>query len=120
MTPTFTEIRLTDMTFFARHGVHPREKLLGNVFKADVWVKAVLKPEAWQNDQLVGTLDYSQIWQIVSEEMDKPSQLLEHLAQRIVSRLMTLPGLLQGEITLRKENPPFGGNCREVSVTFAF
>jgi 7,8-dihydroneopterin aldolase/epimerase/oxygenase len=120
MTPAFTQIRLSDMTFYARHGVHAQEKIRGNVFKADVWVKAELKPEAWWEDELSGTLDYSLIWQVVSEEMDQPAQLLEHLAQRIVSRLKTLPGVIQGEITLRKENPPFGGNCREVSVTFAF
>ena len=120
MTPDFTHIRLTDMRSYARHGVHPDEKKRGNVFKADVWVKAALKPEAWWNDELSGTLDYSLIWQVLEEEMEQPSQLLEHLAQRIVSRLKALPGVMQGEITLRKENPPFGGNCREVSVTFAF
>jgi dihydroneopterin aldolase len=46
-----------------------------------------------------------------------PSNLIEHVAGRILARLRRdFPLILTLEIRLAKRNPPFGGDIREAAV----
>jgi dihydroneopterin aldolase len=45
------------------------------------------------------------------------SKLLEHVAQRIINRVFKeLPGVKSLEVTVAKQNPPIGGDVREVCI----
>ena len=49
--------------------------------------------------------------------MDIPSKLLEHVAGRILQRLFdNFPSISRIHLTLTKENPPMGADCREAGV----
>ena len=49
--------------------------------------------------------------------MDIPSKLLEHVAGRILQRLFDdFSSISRIRLTLTKENPPMGADCREAGV----
>ena len=73
--------------------------------------------KAAQTDCLEDTVDYVSIYAIVKEEMAIPSNLIEHVAHRIVRHIRAdFPSIKVIEIRLAKQNPPFGGDLREVAV----
>jgi 7,8-dihydroneopterin aldolase/epimerase/oxygenase len=79
---------LTGMVFYGRHGVRPAERELGNRFTVDVELEADLS-EARRSDWLQDTINYSTIYQFVAEEVEgEPCQLLEALADRILTRIL--------------------------------
>jgi dihydroneopterin aldolase len=57
----------------------------------------------------------------VKEEMATPSNLLEHVAGRIVQRLkQTFPAIDKVEIRLAKNNPPVSGEIEEAAVVIKY
>ena len=49
--------------------------------------------------------------------MDTPSKLLEHVAKRIVNRLLAIPFSIQEiDVAVSKLNPPINGNVERVTV----
>lgn len=53
--------------------------------------------------------------------MNIPSLLLEHVIRRIASRLLNdFPAVSEIRITLDKQNPPMGADCKEVGVEATF
>ncbi len=88
------KIELSDMHFYAYHGVLDQERKVGNHF--------TLQLAAW-----------TQV-----EKMAHPSQLLEHVVGRISRRLYAeYPRLLRLSLTLTKDNPPFPGDVTSASFT---
>jgi len=111
-----TQIELREMIFHAYHGVLQQEKMVGNTFIVNLLVIADLS-NAIQSDRLEDTIDYSQIFSLVKDEMSIPSQLLEHVGGRIVHSLKEKFPIIK-EITLRlsKLNPPFSGEVHSASI----
>jgi len=108
-------IRLEDIVVRAYHGVLPEERTQGNWFVVNVTLTTPAMP-AIQTDRLEDTLDYAQVYQVVKREMAQPSQLLEHVAGRIVRALMdTFPGV-GVSVQVRKQHPPVGGDVAWSSV----
>lgn len=110
-------ILLEDMRFFARHGVLEEERVAGNYFTADLKMEVSLAAAA-ESDHLVDTLNYGTAYDIVRKEMEIPSNLLEHLAKRILDALFDEFGrqLVSTEIRLSKLNPPLGGEVNKATV----
>lgn len=109
-------IALEGLEFHAFHGVYPHERESGNWFEADIFVETTF-PESVQDD-LSKTVNYETLYQVVKEEMEKPSRLLETVAEKIVARVLKeLPSVEQVEIKIAKLNPPIGGKCRKASLT---
>ena len=64
-----------------------------------------------------GTVSYADLYESIKAEMDIPSKLLEHVAGRILQRLFdNFPSISRIHLTLTKENPPIGADCREAGV----
>jgi dihydroneopterin aldolase len=103
------KIILKNMVFRGRHGVHPAERELGQRFEVDVELSLDLS-QAMSSDALTATVDYSQAYTIVREEVEgRQYQLLEALAGAILRRLMAdLPvhGVL---VRVRKPQVPLNG-----------
>ena len=115
---TSGKIALKGIKFNAFHGVYEEERIQGNDFEVDVTVSTDFSPEALTEDNLMGTLDYEEIYRCISEEMDSSSYLLEHVAYRIAQRLMKEFSQIQDvEIKVSKFNPPIGGPCEKTEVT---
>lgn len=115
-----TSVTLRKMRFFAYHGVAEQERVVGNQFEVTVKLYAPMR-EAMEHDALDGTVDYSQVYALVAEEMKKPSLLLENVAWRIVSavksRFLQVTG---GEVVITKLTPPFKCDMQGVDVAVEF
>ena len=104
------------MKFYAYHGVLEQERRVGNTFVVDLTLTATLE-KAVQSDQLEDTINYAEVYELTKQEMNIPSQLLEHVAGRICRALRHhFPQIEQIEIRVSKLNPPFGGDVHSASV----
>lgn len=113
---TSSHILLPQMSFHARHGVMPQERLVGARFTVSIEA-AVRFDEALLTDRLEGTVSYADIHQAVKEEMAIPSALLEHVAGRIARRLFhDFPLIDALKIELMKQNPPMGADIPAAGV----
>ncbi|PKQ70362.1 dihydroneopterin aldolase [Raineya orbicola] len=109
-------ISLEEMEFFAYHGFYEEEQKIGNKYSVDVYIEADVS-KAVYSDKLADTLNYEAVYQIVAEEMQKPTRLLEHIAQRIIdSILQHFSMATKVSVAVSKFNPPVGGVCRKAKV----
>lgn len=111
-----TEIFLEGLAFYAFHGVYQAEADLGNHFEVDLYIGFFEKGLS-KEDNLANTLDYVLAYQIVKQEMEIRSQLLEHVADRIgIALLDKFKEIEFVKIKISKINPPLSGLCKRVSV----
>lgn len=104
-------ITLTDLRFHAFHGVIPQERLTGNDYSVSLRIGYPVR-EACLSDGVDDTLNYASVYDIVSQEMNVPSKLLERVAFRIADRLFRKFNLITVlDVKLNKLNPPFGADC---------
>ena len=111
-----TSIFLDDVRFHAFHGVMPQERAVGADFT--VWLKVGYDfVKAAENDDLTDTISYADLYEVVRAEMDKPSQLLEYVALRIVKAVAARwPRIDTIDLRLAKDNPPMGADCKGAGV----
>lgn len=110
------KIILENMEFYAYHGVLPHESELGNTFVIRLEME-VDTQKAGTTDHLDDTVNYQLIYNAIRKQMDIPSKLLEHAAQRIVDKLINkFPRILHLKLSLSKLNPPLGGKVDRVTV----
>lgn len=109
-------ISLEGLEFHAFHGVYPHERESGNWFEVDIEVTTELR-EGKLDDNIHNTVNYETLYQLVKEEMEKPSRLLETVAENIVHRVMSqLEAVEQVDLRVAKMNPPIGGKCKKAAV----
>ena len=109
-------IRVEDILCYAYHGCMDEEALIGTDYSVNVEVNTDLSVSA-QSDNLLDTVDYVAISMIVQEEMAIRSKLIEHVAQRILDRLMLeLPTVEKSKVVVVKHKAPIKGDVQRVSV----
>jgi dihydroneopterin aldolase len=92
------------------------EARIGGNYLVDVAIDTDFTSAA-ASDNLAETVDYCAVQRIVEEEMAIRSKLIEHVGQRIVSRIQhELHGILGLRIEIHKLPPPIDGDTREVSI----
>ena len=95
------------------------ESVIGRNYSVSVTVDVDLSKPA-SSDDLKDTVDYVHINHIVKEEMDIRSQLLEHVAKRIIDRIFNeMPSVTKAEIAVSKLNPPIGGDVEAVTIVLS-
>ena len=110
-------IEIEGMEFYAFHGHFEVEKVAGNRFLVSLEIEADLG-KAGLSDRLEDTLDYQKAYLAVKEEMAIPSDLLEHVCQRIITRVKSeFPETQKVSVKVSKMNPPMGGQIEKVSLT---
>lgn len=117
-----TNIRLERMHFHAFHGVMEQERRVGNDFEVSVEVSYPFE-KALYSDKLEDTLNYATLYDIVAKEMAVPSQLLEHVAGRIITAIKKeIPTVTAGELSITKLHPPFKCDmpCGGATVTVSW
>ena len=113
---TSSYISLRNVRFHAFHGVMPQERKVGADFLVNLRVGYSLE-QAMQSDEVGDTLDYATLYAIVKAEMMIPSNLLEHVAGRIVSAIEKhFPQVTSIDLELTKQNPPMGADCDGAGV----
>ena len=110
-------IELVGMEFKAYHGCLEQEKVRGNSFTVDFRGELDLSAAA-ASDNLNDTLNYADIYEIVSDEMSIPSELLENVAGRIVAEIeKRFPQLVSFSVRISKKRPPVDGVAQWSRVT---
>lgn len=109
-------ILLNNMKFHAYHGCLDFEKRDGNTFLVSVEMELDTK-EAGLTDNLEDTLNYQEVYDVVKREMEVPSNLIEHVVQRIYDSLIrSFPEIKSLKVRLSKLNPPLGGEVDSVQI----
>lgn len=109
-------IKLTNIRTFSYHGCLVEESKIGSDYSVNLTIKTNLKPSS-QTDELTDTVDYVDLNRIVVEEMAIRAKLLEHVAQRIIDRVLKeLQMVTKIEVEVTKLNPPIGGDVEGVTI----
>jgi len=111
-------IEIEEMEFYAYHGHFKEEQIVGNRFLLTLKIKTDLRIAA-DTDNLKKALDYQAVYNIIRNEMNTKSFLIENIGKRILDKLEQAFGQ-QAEIfilKLSKINPPLGGKIKQVSIT---
>jgi len=81
------KIYLKNIRLYAFHGCMDEEEKIGSDYIVNVVVKTNLDKSS-KSDQLKDTVDYVALHAIVKEEMEQRAKLLEHVADRILNRII--------------------------------
>jgi len=109
-------VELKKMNFYAYHGVLAQERIIGNNYRIDLKLFLDLS-KAIASDKLDDTINYAAVFNLVKEEMSIPSQLLEHVAGRIVGKIKEkYPNISKVKLRLAKINPPVEGEIEEAAI----
>lgn len=109
-------IKLENIRVFANHGCLREETKIGSDYRVDLEIKANLETSA-TTDNLSDTVDYVLLNRIVKEEMSVPSDLLETVAKRIITRVLSALLLVEKvTVSVSKINPPIGGDVEMVTI----
>ena len=110
------KIRLKNIRIHSNHGCLKEEMLIGSDYRVDLEITADLSQPA-VSDQLSETVDYVHLNNIIKEEMTVRSNLLEHVAKRVIDRIFKeIKEVTEVEVEVSKINPPIGGDVESVSV----
>ena len=110
------KIYLKNIRLYAFHGCMDEEEKIGSDYIVNVVVKTNLDKSS-KSDQLKDTVDYVALHAIVKKEMEQRAKLLEHVADRILNRIIEEhPSVKKAKVKVSKRNPPIGGNVEEVAV----
>ena len=111
------KIQLEGMEFYAYHGFFESERIVGNSFEVSLTIETDCETAA-MSDHLSDALNYEMVYKVVKEEMHQRSQLLEHVAGRILTRIRS-DFKMAGKVIVKisKVRPPLGGHVKAVSIT---
>lgn len=111
-----SSIFLRNVRLYAYHGVMEQERRVGAWFEVSVKVGYDFA-KAMETDEVSDTLSYADLLEVVKREMAVPSNLLEHVAGRIVRAIRTtFPQVYSIDLKLTKLNPPMGADCDGAGV----
>ncbi len=109
-------IKLKNIRTYSYHGCLIEEGKIGSDYCIDLEIKTNLKHSS-ESDKLTDTVDYVHLNTIVVEEMAIRSNLLEHVAKRIIDRaLFELETISKIKVAVSKLNPPIGGDVESVTI----
>ena len=113
---TSTYILLQGLQYHAFIGVGEQEQVVGNDYVLDLRLGYPFAA-AMESDVVDDTLNYADVFNVVSEVMKQPSKLLEAAAGKIVKELCARYKRLESiDLKLVKRNPPMGADCDSAGV----
>ena len=109
-------IKLKNIRTYSYHGCLLEESKIGSDYRVDLKIKTNLTKSSLSDD-LNDTVDYVHLNRIVEEEMAIRSNLLEHVAKRIITRTFKeLSSVSRIILKVSKLNPPIGGDVEAVTI----
>jgi len=110
-------IAIEGMQFFSYHGHFEEESIIGTKFLLDLYLETDTS-KAEKTDELNDTVNYLSVYNLVKEQMQQSSYLIEHVARRILDSVMEhFSEIESAKLKFRKLNPPLGGQMDSVSIT---
>ncbi|MEY3100368.1 MAG: dihydroneopterin aldolase [Bacteroidota bacterium] len=111
------KIFVSGIKCYAYHGCLPEEGRIGGHYEVNIEIQTNFSKAA-EHDSLADTIDYVDVNRIVIEEMAISSKLIEHVGQRIVTRMKTeLSGIENLKVQITKICPPINGDVASVAIT---
>ncbi|MGZ6300050.1 MAG: dihydroneopterin aldolase [Candidatus Limnocylindria bacterium] len=109
-------ITLRGMEFRGRHGVSPEERAEAQPIEVDLTLRLDLSRPA-QTDDLVDTIDYASLFDLVREIVEGSSfKLLEALGGAIADSVLATRPVDDVEVRVRKPKAPLPGAFDTVEV----
>ncbi len=109
-------ICLKGVRFHAYIGVGEQEMVVGNDYVVDLRLQYPFA-KALQTDDVVDTLNYAGVYDLVRDVMSRKAKLLEFVASEIAHELTTAyPQIEAIDVKLTKLNPPMGADCDGAGV----
>jgi len=113
------QIEVKGIKCYAYHGCLPEETKIGGHYLVDIIIEYDFSL-ALQSDELKHTICYSELSEIVQNEMKTPSKLIEHVAGRIFNKInSTFNNIIYLNIKVTKLSPPIKGEVANCSVIIA-
>jgi len=107
------------MEFHAPHGCYDLEKVVGNRFQIDLAMDVEVG-DMPATDELLKSVNYLSVYELVSEVVRIPSNTLENVAWRILEAVNSaFPQIVTSTVKVSKLAPPLGGKVERVSVTMS-
>lgn len=117
MTNAMLEICLQNLRFFAFHGLHEEEKIIGNDFEVSVSIH--YHPQTPVIQELQETIDYGSVYALVKNEMSKPELLLETWVMQTANAILQNYALAESvRVCLKKMHPPIANFEGDVEVCY--
>ena len=110
------KIEVNNIKLYANHGCMEEESLIGGAYVVDVhlWLDF---SRAAEEDKLSDTVDYVRVNQIVSEQMQERSKLIEHAGWRIHQALKSeFEQCERIRVKVTKIAPPINGDVDNVAI----
>ncbi|HMR19630.1 MAG TPA: dihydroneopterin aldolase [Sphingobacterium sp.] len=113
------KVALSDVRFFSPIGYYDEEQVIGNEFLVSVEVYFTFKNS--NAEELENTINYEELYHILVEIMTPRRKLLESAVEDILARVVKEYNYLtKAVVTIRKINPPFGGDLANAEVTLSY
>ncbi len=111
-----SELAVEGIECYAYHGCLSEEAVTGGHYVIDVYFQTDLN-NAMNSDQLSDTIDYVAVTRLVQQQMQQRSQLIEHVAGRILKALRNqFPACQSIRVKVTKRNPPAATYVKQASV----
>jgi len=119
MAQIIQKISLDDIRFYSPIGYYEEEQVLGNEFFVNVSVSFPFKNP--DSEDLENTVNYEELYAIIVEVMSPRRKLLESAAEDILNKIVEeYSHVQQIEVSIRKINPPFGGDVAKSVVSLIY
>ncbi len=113
-------IFIQGLRFYAFHGIGVLEKLVGQNFIVDIKIEANIV-QSCISDNVNDTVNYASVYDIIKEEMEKPSHLLEHISKRIAEHLFNSFSIIDTiQLKITKQTPPMGADSKGAGVEIIY
>jgi 7,8-dihydroneopterin aldolase/epimerase/oxygenase len=110
-------IHLNNVKFFAYHGLYEHEKVNGNEFEVNLVVHYF--PQQICIDRIEDTVDYAQLFQLVSNRMAIATPLLETLVMEIANSVIEQFTMVAHVfVSIAKLKPPIPNYQGSVTVSY--
>ncbi len=110
-------IELTGLRAHGRHGVYDFERVAGQEFVVDAVLELDLAPAA-RSDEVSDTVHYGELAErLVAVIIGDPVNLIETLADRLITVCLADPRVDAATITVRKPEAPIPHTFTDVAVT---
>lgn len=112
-------ITIDSLRLRAPIGVGEQERVVGGDFEVSVSFSYPPALEAAEADDLVMTVNYAEVVELIRSVFSEPMKLIETACARIRSELLrAFPLITSGEVTVAKLLPPIAGlQLRKVTAT---
>jgi 7,8-dihydroneopterin aldolase/epimerase/oxygenase len=116
-TQNLVTVELNAATFFAFHGLYEEEKKTGGEFEVNLGVSYFT--DITIIDKMEQTVNYVKLYDLVKQQMQVPTGLLETVAMRISEEIKgVFPQINEIIIKIKKKHPPIHNFSGSLSVTY--